>query len=228
MHQYIVAAMTLLCASSLSGVALLQGSAHRPVDAVVASSPISLPDVASNAAAPSSEEALEVEPTPAPAFSPAVAAILARLEERHTRLSRRDRIAVAETIVSEAKRHSLDPKMVLAVIEVESGYYNLAVSHVGAMGLMQLMPATGHELARKHNVAWSGNESLFDPIVNIKLGTAYLRELSDRFDGDVQIALAAYNWGPGRINGFLRRGSPVPREYIQRVMRSYANVRHAS
>jgi soluble lytic murein transglycosylase-like protein len=222
MHQYVVATVTLLCATSLSGLTLLQGVAHLPADAAVA--PASLQSVASA----SSEAAHEIEATPAPVFPPAVAGILARLEERHTRLSRRDRIAVAETIVSEAKRHSLDPSLVLAVIEVESGYYNLAVSHVGAKGLMQLMPATGHELARKHGIAWSGKESLFDPIVNVKLGTAYLRELSDRFDGDVQIALAAYNWGPGRINGFLRRGSPVPTEYIQRVMRSYSSARQAS
>lgn len=224
MHQYVVATMTLLCASSLSGLALLQGSTQGPARAAVASTPAPLPDVAA-----ASAELIEEKHQPLePAFSPAVAEILARLEERHTRLSRRDQIAVAETIVSEAKRNDLDPGLVLAVIEVESGYYNLAVSHVGAMGLMQLMPATGHELARKHGVAWSGVESLFDPIVNVKLGTAYLRELSDRFDGDVQIALAAYNWGPGRINGFLRRGSPVPTEYIQRVMRSYSSTRRSS
>ena len=118
--------------------------------------------------------------------------------------------------------------LVLALIMVESGGYSLAVSHVGALGLMQLMPATGEELAHKLGFPWSGEETLFDPLVNVKLGTAYLKQLSDRYDGNVRVALAAYNWGPGRIDRFLRRGSPVPVEYTQRVMQSYHVTRRAS
>ena len=164
----------------------------------------------------------------APELRPAVATVLAHLEGRHSQLSRRDVIAVAETIVEEAERYQLDPSLVLAVIQVESAYYNLAVSHVGALGLMQLMPATGRELAHKHGIPWSGEESLFDPIVNIKLGTAYLAQLSNKYDGNIGVMLAAYNWGPGRIDRFLRRGTPVPSGYAQRVMQSYTPTRRAS
>ena len=107
----------------------------------------------------------------------------------------------------------------IAVIEVESAGYHLAVSHVGAMGLMQLLPATAEELAEKLEIAWTATDTLFDPIINVKLGTAYLRQLADRYD-DVSIALAAYNWGPGRIDRRLRRGATVPSRYIEQVRRA--------
>ncbi|MFK7897525.1 MAG: transglycosylase SLT domain-containing protein [Myxococcota bacterium] len=145
-----------------------------------------------------------------------VAAILKRLTIRHTALPARERIALAHAIVREAKAHNLEPSLVVSVIEVESAGYHLAVSHVGAMGLMQLLPATAEELAHKHDVEWRGPDTLFDPEVNVKLGTAYLRQLTDQF-GSVSTALAAYNWGPGRINRRLKRGATVPSIYIEQV-----------
>jgi soluble lytic murein transglycosylase-like protein len=146
--------------------------------------------------------------------------ILARLSARHTALPARERLALARTVVREARAHNLEPDLVIAVIEVESAGYHLAVSHVGAMGLMQLLPSTAEELAGKHGIAWHGDDTLFDPTTNVKLGTAYLRQLADRY-GDVSIALAAYNWGPGRIDRRLRRGATVPSRYIEQVMQAY-------
>jgi len=148
------------------------------------------------------------------------AQIYSRLSRRHTALPLRERVALAHTIVREARARRLDPDLVLAVIEVESGGYHLAVSSVGAMGLMQLLPSTGEELAGKLGIDWHGDDTLFDPTTNVKLGTAYLRELADRY-GDVNIALAAYNWGPGRIDRRLRRGANLPSRYIEQVMRAY-------
>jgi len=159
-----------------------------------------------------SEKTAEIEAT--------VSRILARLSARHTALPARERISLARTIVREAHAQDLEPDLVLAVIEVESAGYHLAVSHVGAMGLMQLLPSTAEELAGKLGLDWHGDDSLFDPTLNVKLGTAYLRELTDRY-GNVTIALAAYNWGPGRIDRRLRRGATVPSRYIDQVMRAY-------
>lgn len=147
--------------------------------------------------------------------------ITRRLGIRHTALPERERVALAETIVRQARLHGLEPDLVVAVIEVESAGYHLAVSHVGAMGLMQLLPSTGEELAGKLDIEWMGPDTLFDPTINVRLGTAYLRELADRYDGDVSIALAAYNWGPGRIDRRIRRGATVPSLYIEQVMRIY-------
>ncbi|MCP4903654.1 MAG: lytic transglycosylase domain-containing protein [bacterium] len=149
-----------------------------------------------------------------------VAQILQRLAVRHTALAERERIRLARTIAREARDHRLDPDLVMAVIEVESAGYHLAQSRVGARGLMQLLPATGRELADKLDIEWIGPETLFDPFINVRLGTAYLRELANRYDGDINLALAAYNWGPGRIDGRLRRGAAVPSRYIQQVRRA--------
>ena len=149
-----------------------------------------------------------------------VGQIAVRLASRRTALSDRERFALAETIVAEARSQGLDPLLVAAVIEVESAGRPQAVSHVGALGLMQILPATGRELAQKHGVPWSGPNTLFDPAINVKLGAAYLRELTNRY-GDVSIALAAYNWGPGVIDQRLREGTTLPSEYIDSVMRAF-------
>jgi len=144
--------------------------------------------------------------------------ILADLRGRHTALSDRELVALARTIVDEARAFDLDPMLVMAVIQVESAGYHMAVSPVGAMGLMQLLPATGEELALKHGVEWRGPDTLFDPFVNVRLGTAYLRWLSDRYQ-NVHVALAAYNWGPGRIDRRIRRGDTVPARYKDAVLK---------
>ncbi len=146
-------------------------------------------------------------------------AVLAFLRSRHTGLAHHDELNVARTVVAEARRNGFDPALVLAVIQVESGGYNLAVSHVGAMGLMQLLPATAEELANRLDLDWRGPDSLFDPVLNVKLGTAYIKHLSDRY-GDVTTALAAYNWGPGRIDKRIRKGSGLPSIYTNRIMKA--------
>ena len=173
---------------------------------------------APQAAAP---EAFEEAIRPYGEEDPAVEVARRYLAGRHTGLSRDEVDALAEKVVAEARRHELNPRLVLAVIQVESGGYNFAVSGVGALGLMQLMPDTGRELAGRHGIEWRGEETLFDPFVNVQLGTAYLRQLSDRY-GSIPTALAAYNWGPGRIDRRLRRGSHLPRLYIRQVMEVYA------
>ena len=155
-----------------------------------------------------------------PAPDPAVAAVLEELQGRHTGLSETELDVVAQTIVEEARRHEMDPRVVMAVIVVESSGYNFARSHVGALGLMQIMPATGEELARELDIAWRGPSTLFDPVQNIRLGVAYLRQLSDRY-GELPAALAAYNWGPARIDSRIRRGRKLPSLYVEQVLKAY-------
>jgi hypothetical protein len=116
-------------------------------------------------------------------------------------------------IEQHAKRQRLDPRLVQAVIQVESSFDPRAVSRKGARGLMQLMPETARELEVPDS---------FDPEENIRGGTAYLRQMLDLFDGSLVHALAAYNAGPGAV----RRHGGVPpfdetREYVRRVLTLY-------
>jgi hypothetical protein len=106
-----------------------------------------------------------------------------------------------ESIIQEAaQRYRVDPGLIRAVIQAESGGNPLAVSRAGARGLMQLMPETAAEL---------GVTNPFDPTQNIMGGTSYLRRLLDRYRGDVKLALAAYNWGMGNLE---KRPEAMPRE----------------
>lgn len=109
-----------------------------------------------------------------------------------------------------ALRFGVEKNLVRAVIKAESNFNPQAESRAGAIGLMQLLPSTGREL---------GVSDLFDPRQNIMGGTRYLAMLLDRYKGNLELALAAYNWGPGN----LERGSGgLPDEterYIHRVLR---------
>jgi soluble lytic murein transglycosylase-like protein len=174
-----------------------------------------LPSVA---AAPPSLESTEVAPV---AVEPAVAAVIRHIESRGETGMTGDEIAeVAAMIVAESDRHRMDPALILAVIHVESRFDPFAFSSAGAMGLMQILPSTGAELAAREGVAWRGPQSLFDPALNVRLGIAYLKELADRY-GNTSVALAAYNWGPGHIDGRLRRGTPMPTVYPELVREAY-------
>jgi len=122
----------------------------------------------------------------------------------------------AEALIREAKRNHVEPALVLAVMHTESGYYNFARSSVGALGLMQIMPATGEMLAREAGIPWTGPDMLFEPTLNLRLGTRYLAHLHARY-GNWTRALAAYNWGPGAIDRRLAEGEGLPVQYTNRV-----------
>lgn len=146
----------------------------------------------------------------------AVEFVEARFHAHHAGLAPDEIRAVSEAVVREAMSHDMPWDLVLAVIKTESGFHNFAVSQVGALGLMQIMPATGEILADRLDERWDGEETLFRPVVNVKFGTSYLAFLHDRYR-DWDKALAAYNWGPARIDWRLRHRRALPVEYAQKV-----------
>lgn len=106
----------------------------------------------------------------------------------------------ADSIQREAKRNRLDPAWVAAEIRAESIFDPTARSSADARGLMQVLPATGADVARRLGRPWGGGESLYDAETNIVLGTAYLRQLMDRYGGKPYEVIAGYNAGPAPLN----------------------------
>ncbi|MCC6963329.1 MAG: lytic transglycosylase domain-containing protein [candidate division Zixibacteria bacterium] len=130
---------------------------------------------------------------------------------------------LAAVIDSESKRYLYDPRLLLAVILTESSMKNGQVSYQGAHGLMQIRPATAADVAGRTGLGWRGNDSLFDPAYNVRLGSRYLFELILKF-GDVRKALVAYNWGETNLRTRLKAGEQIPSEYLRKVMARYQEL----
>jgi len=126
------------------------------------------------------------------------------------------REALAPVIEEASRAYGVDADLIRSVIEVESGFRPDSLSPKGAMGLMQLMPETAREL---------GVEDPYDPRQNILGATRYLRQLIDRYGGDVRTALTAYNWGMGNVD---RHPGKMPAEtvaYVERVSHHYRELK---
>ena len=138
-----------------------------------------------------------------------------------------ERRRVMAALVRESRRNGLDPALVASVIQVESHFDPFAITNVGARGLMQLMPPTAQWLlTRDPGPRRIHATQLFNPVLNIELGTSYLAHLMDRFDGDLTRALIAYNAGPS-VARALRRGSTSWRrleKYPKNVLAAYKSL----
>ena len=121
-------------------------------------------------------------------------------------------------ILQAASRHEIDPALVKAIIMAESGYNPNAISQRGAKGLMQLMPSTAEAL---------GVEDVFNPEQNISGGVRYFKKLVNRFDGDIKLALAAYNAGSNKVRHY--QGIPPYKSthhYIEKVFKYYKQYKN--
>ena len=148
----------------------------------------------------------KIEPDEVPYPEPEAAATQAPAQD----LSVLDSTPYGQLIATMSELHGVNPLLVRAMIQVESGYKPRAKSRKGAMGLMQLMPST----AREYKV-----RNPFDPKANIEGGIKHLKSLLDRFEGGIELALAAYNAGEGAVQKF--KGIPPYREtrnYVSRII----------
>jgi len=136
-----------------------------------------------------------------------------------------------QTFSQVARERAVNMSLLYAISRQESALYPLAQSPVGARGLMQLMPATAKETAGKLGVPYRSEQQLFDPAMNIRLGSAYLKRLLDVYDGNRILAAAAYNAGPGRVKRWREQSVDKPmdvwvesipyretRNYVQNVL----------
>ena len=140
-------------------------------------------------------------------------------------------LPLKRTFSQMAQERSMNTSLLYAISRQESALYPLAQSPVGARGLMQLMPATAKETAAKLGVPYRNEQQLFDPAMNIRLGSAYLKRLLDVYDGNRILAAAAYNAGPGRVKRWRDQSTNKPmdvwvesipyretRNYVQNVL----------
>ena len=105
-----------------------------------------------------------------------------------------------------AKKYGLNSSLVASVINIESGFDSDAVSDAGAMGLMQILPSTAKDCAKRMGID-DHSIDLFDPNTNINIGCFYLSYLLEMFDGNLENALSSYNWGLGNVKDWIARGN---------------------
>jgi soluble lytic murein transglycosylase-like protein len=146
------------------------------------------------------------------------------LADRASQLNELEREGVARAIVKAEQEHGLPALLVLALIEQESHFRPKARGPGGSLGLMQLMPASARAVAERHGIPWQGTRTLHDPVKNVHLGVIYLSEMREAF-GSTDLAMAAYNIGPGAVQRRLARGLSCKGPYVTGVLQRFQSMR---
>lgn len=151
-----------------------------------------------------------------------VETIYAALEQCRKSTPEGERWRIAATLHQESRRYGYDPLFIAAMVEVESQCKATARGIHGAVGLIQIRPATARAVAAESGMPWKGDATLRDGVSNLRLGVRYLWTLEEQFD-DPHLAIAAYNLGPTRVAGMARsraRGA----QYVKRVLARYQDL----
>ncbi len=143
-------------------------------------------------------------------------------------------IKYSEYVYKYAEEYEVDPLLIFAIIKAESNFNPNVVSSSNAIGLMQLMDATAEELARKIDVTFMKNASLYNPDLNIRLGTKYFSDLLKEYNQNKLLALTAYNAGKGNVKRWIEQGTikedgsdieNIPyketNNYVRKIVRNY-------
>lgn len=150
--------------------------------------------------------------------------ILALVQEHRRGMTDVRHRALADAIYLESLAANIDPLMVASIVARESSFKSGAVSHAGAVGLMQLRPFVARDVALRADVEWRGLDTLNDPEMNLRLGILYYKQLVERFDGDERKALTAYNFGPTRVSRSLQRGEYRGSSYADTIIELYDRI----
>lgn len=146
------------------------------------------------------------------------------LAEKAAQLNELEREGVARALVKAEQEFGLPALLVLALIEQESHFRPKARGPGGSLGLMQLMPKSARAVAERHDIPWHGTRTLHDPVKNVHLGVLYLAEMRDQF-GSTDLAMAAYNIGPGAVQRRLARGLSCKGPYVTGVLQRFQSLR---
>lgn len=167
------------------------------------------------------------------------ALMLANASKHHDALSLRFPLAYQGIINQHAQTYNIAPAFIYAIIRQESTFRKKVKSSAGALGLMQVIPSTARKVARQHRIRLRNMKQMYQPPKNIEIGTAYLHNLSKRFDGHPVLMAAAYNAGPKQVNYWLRKFpknetdiwvETLPwhetRNYLKNIISFYAVYQH--
>ncbi len=135
-------------------------------------------------------------------------------------LPRAEQRKLAWLILRESRKYGQDYRLTLAIIKTESSFRSRCTSSKGAKGLMQIRPYVGQAIAGDIDIRWEGDDTLFNPHLNVKMGLHYLSRLLLRF-GNLKVALTAYNFGPSFVRKRLKIKGKLPSRYSRKVLKAY-------
>lgn len=127
---------------------------------------------------------------------------------------------IAKAILAESKKHGIDPVFIASIIKTESSFNPSAKGSAGEIGLMQIKPKTAEYIAKKFNIPFAGEKTLYNPEKNIRIGAAYLNYLRGKFENKPKRYISAYNSGPGTIRR-VKHDNKLPDIYSGKVLRFY-------
>lgn len=130
---------------------------------------------------------------------------------------------LARTVYDEAKRYNLDYRLVLALMKIESGFRDNAISSKGARGQLQVKPSLARHIAEDAGVKWKGAATLDNPEQNVRIGVHFFSALMDDF-ADVTLALHAYNMGPTRLKKVIAGRTALNKGFSRRVLAEYDTI----
>ncbi len=131
-----------------------------------------------------------------------------------------EQLELANVIADECDKYDYDPLFLIALIITESSFKRGQVSSMGAEGLMQIRPFVGKSLAHKMGIDWEAGTTLFDPDLNVQMGSRHLFEMILKFK-DVRKAVISYNLGEAELRSRERLNKPLPKSYLNKVMENY-------
>lgn len=159
------------------------------------------------------------QPDPVKEIDPSVELVHKVLQAKVPTLKAAELMELSKLFINLCQQYNFSPAFILGLIHVESNFQPHVESVAGAVGLMQIMPATGKPIALALGLAWKGKNTLRDPKTNLRIGFHYLNYLRGLFNGKSPRYVTAYNWGPAHVGNLVQARRQLPLDYFRKVER---------